>query len=201
MGTERKNTRSGLSEVLGGLGVEKLQTLMPEIISTAERTDIAPHVKDGYVMMFIYLPGVFQKEFTPYISQIINPILKALADENEYVRETALRAGQRMVNMYADTAMTLLLPSAGEGALDDNWRIRYSSVQLLGDLLYKISAWTVLWCLTPQVALFLVHSAQIAKAVLLYARLFFLIRASKQVDYFGIRSWGNDGYICISHRK
>ncbi|KAL3209990.1 hypothetical protein MRX96_037535 [Rhipicephalus microplus] len=108
---DRSGAAQGLSEVLGGLGVEKLQTLMPEIISTAERTDIAPHVKDGYVMMFIYLPGVFQKEFTPYISQIINPILKALADENEYVRETALRAGQRMV-------------------------------QLLGDLLYKISGVT-----------------------------------------------------------
>lgn len=139
---DRSGAAQGLSEVLGGLGVEKLQTLMPEIISTAERTDIAPHVKDGYVMMFIYLPGVFQKEFTPYISQIINPILKALADENEYVRETALRAGQRMVNMYADTAMTLLLPQLEKGLFDDNWRIRYSSVQLLGDLLYKISGVT-----------------------------------------------------------
>uniref|UniRef100_A0A1S4L777 TOG domain-containing protein n=1 Tax=Ixodes scapularis TaxID=6945 RepID=A0A1S4L777_IXOSC len=136
---DRSGAAQGLSEVLGGLGVEKLQTLMPEIISTAERTDIAPHVKDGYVMMFIYLPSVFQKEFTPYISQIINPILKALADENEFVRETALRAGQRMVSMYAETAMTLLLPQLEKGLFDDNWRIRYSSVQLLGDLLYKIS--------------------------------------------------------------
>ena len=47
-----------------------------EIISTAERTDIAPHVKDGYIMMFIYMPVVFTSEFTPYIGQIINPILK-----------------------------------------------------------------------------------------------------------------------------
>ncbi|CAN8015116.1 unnamed protein product [Ixodes persulcatus] len=139
---DRSGAAQGLSEVLGGLGVEKLQTLMPEIISTAERTDIAPHVKDGYVMMFIYLPSVFQKEFTPYISQIINPILKALADENEFVRETALRAGQRMVSMYAETAMTLLLPQLEKGLFDDNWRIRYSSVQLLGDLLYKISGVT-----------------------------------------------------------
>uniref|UniRef100_A0A2R5LKZ7 Putative translational activator gcn1 pediculus us corporis translational activator gcn1 n=1 Tax=Ornithodoros turicata TaxID=34597 RepID=A0A2R5LKZ7_9ACAR len=136
---DRSGAAQGLSEVLGGLGVEKLQTLMPEIISTAERVDIAPHVKDGYIMMFIYLPMVFQKEFTPYISQIINPILKALADENEFVRETALRAGQRMVNMYADTAMALLLPQLEKGLFDDNWRIRYASVQLLGDLLYRIS--------------------------------------------------------------
>ncbi|XP_017884303.1 eIF-2-alpha kinase activator GCN1 [Ceratina calcarata] len=136
---DRSGAAQGLSEVVRGLGVEKLHKLMPEIISTAERTDIAPHVKDGYIMMFIYMPSAFTNEFTPYIGQIINPILKALADENEYVRETALRAGQRIVNLYADSAIMLLLPELEKSLFDDNWRIRYSSVQLLGDLLYRIS--------------------------------------------------------------
>lgn len=136
---DRSGAAQGLSEVVGGLGVEKLHKLMPEIIATAERNDIAPHVKDGYIMMFIYMPGAFPKEFTPYIGQIINPILKALADENEYVRETALKAGQRIVNLYADSAVALLLPELEKGLFDDNWRIRFSSVQLLGDLLYRIS--------------------------------------------------------------
>ncbi|XP_023172860.2 eIF-2-alpha kinase activator GCN1 isoform X2 [Drosophila hydei] len=136
---DRSGAAQGLSEVVGGLGVEKMYKLMPEIISTAERTDIAPHVKDGYIMMFIYMPGAFPEEFTPYIGQIINPILKALADESEYVRDTALKAGQRIVNLYAETAVALLLPELEKGLFDENWRIRYSSVQLLGDLLYRIS--------------------------------------------------------------
>lgn len=136
---DRSGAAQGLSEVVGGLGVEKMHKLMPEIIATAERNDIAPHVKDGYIMMFIYMPGAFPDEFTPYIGQIINPILKALADESEYVRDTALRAGQRIVNLYAETAVALLLPELEKGLFDENWRIRYSSVQLLGDLLYRIS--------------------------------------------------------------
>ncbi|KAH8265099.1 hypothetical protein KR026_010349, partial [Drosophila bipectinata] len=136
---DRSGAAQGLSEVVGGLGVEKMHKLMPEIISTAERVDIAPHVKDGYIMMFIYMPGAFPDEFTPYIGQIINPILKALADESEYVRDTALKAGQRIVHLYAETAVALLLPELEKGLFDDNWRIRYSSVQLLGDLLYRIS--------------------------------------------------------------
>ncbi|GAB0090658.1 Translational activator Gcn1 [Sergentomyia squamirostris] len=136
---DRSGAAQGLSEVVGGLGVEKLHKLMPEIISTAERNDIAPHVKDGYIMMFIYMPTSFPNEFTLYIGQIINPILKALADENEFVRETALKAGQRIVNMYAESAIALLLPELEKGLFDDNWRIRFSSIHLLGDILFKIS--------------------------------------------------------------
>ena len=66
---------AGLSEVVGGLGVVKLRRLMPDIISTAERKDIAPHVRDGYIMMYIYLPAVFQNDFLPYLGDIIPSVL------------------------------------------------------------------------------------------------------------------------------
>lgn len=136
---DRSGAAQGLAEVIGALGEDNLHKFMPEIIRKADSDDLAPHVRDGYMMMFIYMPGVFEVAFVKYIGQIINPILKALADENEYVRETALRAGQRIVTGFAESAITLLLPELEKGVFDDNWRIRYSSVQLLGDLLYKIS--------------------------------------------------------------
>jgi len=66
----------GLSEVVGGLGVEKLHSLMPDIMQTASRTDITPHVRDGYIMMFIYLPVVFTDDFLPYVGPIIPAILQ-----------------------------------------------------------------------------------------------------------------------------
>ena len=74
--------------------------------------------------------------------QIISPILRALADENEYVRDTAYMAGKRLVTTYAETSVSLLLPELEKGLFDENWRIRHQSIQLLGDLLYKISGVT-----------------------------------------------------------
>jgi len=67
---------------------------------------------------------------------------QALADESEFVRDTSLRAGQRIIDMYSEKAIELLLPELESGLFDDNWRIRLSSVQLLGDLLYRISGTT-----------------------------------------------------------
>lgn len=67
---------SGLAEVMAGLGVEKLDKLMPDVVQTASKVDIASHVRDGYIMMFIYLPLTFGDKFTPYVGPIIPCILK-----------------------------------------------------------------------------------------------------------------------------
>lgn len=44
--------------------------------------------------------------------------------------------------MYADTAIAIFLPELERGLFDENWRIRHSSMQLLGDLLYRLSGVT-----------------------------------------------------------
>ncbi|XP_005111057.1 eIF-2-alpha kinase activator GCN1 [Aplysia californica] len=136
---DRSGAAQGLSEVIGGMGDDKLKKLMGDIIQTAERPDLMPHVRDGYVMTYIYLPSVFGPSFVHYVGPILPSILQALSDENEFVRDTALRAGKRIISQYAETAVELLLPELERGLFDDNWRIRNSSVQLLGDLLYKVS--------------------------------------------------------------
>lgn len=61
---------------MAALGVEKLDKLMPDVVQTASKVDIASHVRDGYIMMFIYLPLTFGDKFTPYVGPIIPCILK-----------------------------------------------------------------------------------------------------------------------------
>lgn len=82
---------AGLAEVMAGLGVEKLEKLMPEIVATASKVDIAPHVRDGYIMMFNYLPITFGDKFTPYVGPIIPCILKVGTDDQ--AQETGTKEG------------------------------------------------------------------------------------------------------------
>ena len=73
-----------------------------------------------------------------HLERILPAVLTGLADESEGVRGAALAAGRTMVEMYADTALPLLLPAVEEGIVNDAWRIRQSSAELMGDLLFKV---------------------------------------------------------------
>ncbi|KAF7728036.1 translational activator of GCN4 [Apophysomyces ossiformis] len=136
-GVDRQGAAQGLSEVLAGLGLERLDGLLPEIIANADSP--RAYVREGFISLLIYLPATFGPRFQPYLGRIIPPILMGLADESEFVREASLRAGRMIVTNYATKAVDLLLPELEKGLFDANWRIRQSSVQLVGDLLFRIT--------------------------------------------------------------
>ena len=144
---DRSGAAQGMSEVLLTRGVEHLKQLMPKFIASSQDASNSTHVRDGYLMMFVYLPVTFGDQFIVFIGEILPCVLKVcvcvcvcvyggllleisfpqgLADESEFIRETALQAGQTIVNRYADTAVELFLPQLESGVFDDNWRIRYA---------------------------------------------------------------------------
>ena len=49
---------------------------MPEVISTTERTELASHVREGYLMLYIYLPSTFKDDFIPWVGPVIPSVLK-----------------------------------------------------------------------------------------------------------------------------
>jgi HEAT repeat protein len=134
---DRSGAAQGLSEVLAGTNIEKMEGLLPDVIHNA--MSVRPFVREGFMTMLVFLPVTFGDRFQPYLASIIPPILRGLADEQETVREMALKAGKVVVKNYATTAVDLLLPELESGLFDDNWRIRQSSLQLMGDLLYRIA--------------------------------------------------------------
>ncbi|XP_020529182.1 protein ILITYHIA [Amborella trichopoda] len=134
---ERSGAAQGLSEVLAALGKEYFESILPDIIRNCSHQRAS--VRDGHLTLFKYLPRSLGAIFQNYLQQVLPAILDGLADENESVRDAALSAGHVLVEHYATTSLPLLLPAVEDGIFSDNWRIRQSSVELLGDLLFKVA--------------------------------------------------------------
>ena len=134
---DRLGSAQALSEVLAGLGTGRLEETLPTILQNISSTKAT--VREGFMSLFIYLPACFGNSFASYLSQVIPPILSGLADEVESIRETSLRAGRLLVKNFASKAIDLLLPELDRGLADDSYRIRLSSVELVGDLLFNLT--------------------------------------------------------------
>ncbi|KAI5291907.1 translational activator of GCN4, partial [Ascosphaera acerosa] len=134
---DRLGSAQALSEVLAGLGTARLEETLPTILQNA--TSSKSSVREGFMSLFIFLPACFGNSFASYLSRIIPPILAGLADDVEAIRETALRAGRLLVKNFATKSIDLLLPELERGLADNNYRIRLSSVELVGDLLFNLT--------------------------------------------------------------
>lgn len=134
---DRLGSAQALSEVLAGLGTGRLEETLPTILQNVASSKAT--VREGFMSLFIYLPACFGNSFAAYLSRIIPPILSGLADEIESIRETSLRAGRLLVKNFATKAIDLLLPELDRGLADDSYRIRLSSVELVGDLLFNLT--------------------------------------------------------------
>ncbi len=128
-GVDRQGAAQGLSEVLSGLGMERLEGLLPDIIANAQSP--RPTVREGFMSLLVFLPATFGSRFQPHLPRIIAPILSGISDQEDYVREAAMRAGRMVVTNYSHKAIDLLLPELEQGMFDPGWRIRVSEQPLL----------------------------------------------------------------------
>ncbi|RKF62534.1 eIF-2-alpha kinase activator GCN1 [Erysiphe neolycopersici] len=134
---DRLGSAQALSEVLAGLGTSRLDDTLPTILQNASSSK--PEVREGFISLFIFLPVCFGNSFANYLSKIIPLILQGLADDLESIRETSLRAGRLLVKNFSTRSVELLLPELERGLADDNYRIRLSSTELTGDLLFNLT--------------------------------------------------------------
>ena len=139
-GVERSGAAQGLSEVIAALGTAHLESLLPEVLRNCASPRAA--VRDGNMRLFVYLPAALGAAFQPYLGAALPCILGGLADESEAVRDAAMTSGKAFVDRYALSALPLLLPAVQMGLSSDNWRIRQCSVELLGELLFRVAGTT-----------------------------------------------------------
>ncbi|KAJ1905601.1 translational activator of GCN4, partial [Coemansia sp. IMI 209127] len=141
-GVDRAGAAQGLSEVLAGVGVARLEGLLPEVVANCNSTAARVAVREGFMTLLIYLPTTFGDEFQRFLPQVITPIVTGLADENEQVRGAALRAGRILVVSYSLAATDVILPELLAALANVLWRIRMSSIELLGEFLYRVAGIT-----------------------------------------------------------
>ena len=77
---DRSGAAQGLSEVLLAQGYDRLAQLMPRFLESSQDLSNPTHIRDGYLMLFIYLPIAFGNEFTPFLAELLPCILKVSQD-------------------------------------------------------------------------------------------------------------------------
>lgn len=134
---DRLGSAQALSEVLAGLGTSRLDETLPSIIQNASSPN--PAIREGFISLFIFLPVCFGNSFATYLPKIIPILLQGLSDDVESIRDTSFRAGRLLVKNFSTRSVELLLPELERGLADDNYRIRLSSTELIGDLLFNLT--------------------------------------------------------------
>jgi hypothetical protein len=133
---ERSGAAQGLSEILLALRVDRRHEVLNILIPLHASPKSAS--REGLLWTLSFLPAVLGENFAEYISMSLPIVLQGLSDDNEGVREVAMRAGQVVVNIMGIAHTLDLLPTLSDGLFHEDWRIRQSSILLLSDLLYLV---------------------------------------------------------------
>jgi len=140
---ERSGAAQGLTEVLIASGNMVVETLMlDDILPLASHP--AHSTREGVLWVLCFLPPAMGQGFTVMMDESLPALISGLSDENEQVREVAMKAGRVLIRSHGKVHFDKILPILQNGMTDEDYRIRLSSLMLLGDLLSMIGGTTVL---------------------------------------------------------
>ena len=131
---ERSGAAQGLTEVLVASGAQLTETVMRNEILPLKSHPKAG-TREGVLWVLTFLPSSLGQAYSSLIDESLPALLSGLADDNETVREVALRAGRVLVRSNGKAHKDKILPALEQGLSNEDYRIRVSSLTLLGDLL------------------------------------------------------------------
>lgn len=131
---ERSGAAQGLSELLVAGGARLTESVMINEILPLKSHPKAG-TREGVLWVLTFLPSVLGQAYSSLIDASLPALLSGLADDNDAVREVALRAGRVLVKSHGKAHKDKILPSLEEGLSNEDYRIRVASLTLLGDLL------------------------------------------------------------------
>ena len=134
---ERSGAAQAVAEVLAVFGDTYFESLLPKILQNCSSSNAV--LREGGIAVLRFLPFSMPDLFQSKLDVALPCILDGLADENESVRDISLGAGRTLVDVYAQSSLPVILPAVEKSLFHANWRIRQSSVELLGNLIFKVA--------------------------------------------------------------
>ena len=131
---ERSGAAQGLTEVLVASGAQLTENVMRNEILPLKSHPKAG-TREGVLWVLTFLPSSLGQAYSTLIDESLPALLSGLADDNDTVREVALRAGRVLVRSNGKAHKDKIIPVLEEGLSNEDYRIRVSSLTLLGDLL------------------------------------------------------------------
>jgi len=131
---ERSGAAQGLTEILVAGGAHLTENVMLKEILPLKSHPKAG-TREGVLWVLTFLPSALGQAYSSLIDSSLPALLSGLADDNEVVREVALRAGRVLVKSHGKAHKDKILPSLEDGLRNEDYRIRVASLTLLGDLL------------------------------------------------------------------
>ena len=131
---ERSGAAQGLTEILVAGGAGMVQNVMVNEILPLNSHPKAG-TREGVLWVLTFLPSALGQAYASLIDESLPALLSGLADDNETVRDVALRAGRVLVKSNGKAHKDKILPSLENGLGNEDYRIRVASLTLLGDLL------------------------------------------------------------------
>ncbi|KAL7472761.1 hypothetical protein ACHAXS_013126 [Conticribra weissflogii] len=131
---ERSGAAQGLTEILVAGGAHLTENVMSKEILPLKSHPKAG-TREGVLWVLTFLPSALGHAYSSLIDASLPALLSGLADDNEVVREVALRAGRVLVKSHGKAHKDKILPSLEDGLRNEDYRIRVASLTLLGDLL------------------------------------------------------------------
>lgn len=131
---ERSGAAQGLTEILVAGGASMVQNVMVNEILPLKSHPKAG-TREGVLWVLTFLPSALGQAYAALIDESLPALLSGLADDNETVRDVALRAGRVLVKSNGKAHKDKILPSLENGLSNEDYRIRVASLTLMGDLL------------------------------------------------------------------
>lgn len=140
---ERSGAAQGLTEVLIASGSSVVESVLLDDILPLQ-SHPSSSTRQGVLWMLTFLPPALGQNFAPLLDDCLPALISGLSDDNEEVREIGMRAGRVLIRSNGRVHFGKILPILQKGMGDTDYRIRLSSLMLLGDLLSMIGGTTVL---------------------------------------------------------